>query len=141
MSRVPAASHLPSPGARPALLPLHVCAAWGNPASPFFCPCTLGGIRHQHLPSRKMSLSPALLCAGPRGASGPGAAPFFVAQARRSRILRWADKMWHVLGRPLTARLNGRLQGLRAGRAGCLGAAEWNSWGRKSRQKLGEHGG
>lgn len=36
--------------------------------------------------------------------------PFFVALAPRSKILRWADETWHVLGRPLTARLNGGLK-------------------------------
>lgn len=39
-----------------------------------------------------MSLLPALLCWEPQGASGLRAAPLFVAQAWRSKILRWADK-------------------------------------------------
>lgn len=70
---------------------------------------------------RKCLCHPPFCVRGHREPVDQGAALFFVAQARRSRMLRWADKMWHVLGRPLTACLNGRLRGLRAGRAGCLG--------------------
>lgn len=109
--------------ALPTVLPLHVCSLW-SPALPAFSSAGTLWVE----PDTNTCHHGKCLCHLPfvwglQGAMGTEPTPphLFFYHAWRNMVLRWADKMRHVLAWPLTACLAEASKGLHTGRAGRQG--------------------